>query len=75
MPNIPADAWTNQNQLTSSDISDFRGLPAQMLKAVASGAASGAAAGVSGISVNLDGQKVGVLVAPYVSEEIARDIP
>ena len=42
-----------------------------MLQAVA----SGAAAGVSGISVNLDGQKVGVLVAPYVSEEIARDIP
>ena len=75
MPNIPADAWTNQNQQTSGDISDFRGLPAQMLKAVASGAASGAAAGVSGISVNLDGQKVGVLVAPYVSEEIARDIP
>ena len=75
MSYVPADAWTNQNQLTSSDISDFRGLPAQMLKAVASGAASGAAAGVSGISVNLDGQKVGVLVAPYVSEEIARDIP
>lgn len=71
-----SDTWMNQNNgLTSSDISDFRGLPAQMLKAVASGAASGAAAGVSGITVNLDGQKVGVLVAHYVSEEIARDIP
>ena len=71
MPNIPADAWTNQNNITSEDLSSFRGLPAQMLQAVA----SGAAAGVSGITVNLDGQKVGVLVAPYVSEEIARDIP
>ena len=71
MPNIPADAWTNQNNITSEDLSSFRGLPAQMLQAVA----SGAAAGVSGITVNLDGQKVGVLVAPWVSQEIARDIP
>lgn len=71
MPNIPADAWTNKNELTSEDLSSFRGLPAEMSKAIA----SGAAAGVSGISVLLDGQRVGELVAQYVSEAIARDIP
>ena len=71
MAYVPADAWTNQKNLTSEDLSSFRGLPAQMVKAVA----SGAAAGVSGIVVNLDGEKVGMLVAPYVSESIARDIP
>lgn len=71
MPYIPAYSWTDRNELTSDDLSSFRGLPAEMSKAVA----SGAAAGVSGITVNLDGQKVGILVAPYVSQEIARDIP
>ena len=75
MAYVPADAWTNKNQLTSDDISGFRGLPAQMMQAVANGAASGAAAGVSGIMVTLDGEKVGMLVAPYVSQTIAKDIP
>lgn len=71
MPVIPADSWTEKPGLTSDDISGFRGLPAQMLSAVA----AGASAGVSGISVLLDGYKVGQLVAEYVSQEIAKDIP
>lgn len=62
---VPADWWTNQNTLTSDDISGFRGLPGLMTAAVQKG--------VSGIQVNLDGYKVGTLVTPYVSQQIARD--
>jgi len=71
---LPASWWMNpngeNNGLTSEDISGFRGLPAQMLQAVK----SGSAAGVSGIKVTLDGRTVGMMVAPYVSEVIAREI-
>ena len=66
---LPADWWTGGgtgNNLTSDDISGFRTLPGQMRAAVRDG--------VRGISVNMDGYKVGSLVAPYVSEIIARDI-
>ena len=35
---------------------------------------AGAAAGVSGISVQLDGERVGQLVAPYVSQGIATQV-
>jgi phage-related protein len=41
---------------------------------MASAVAAGAAKGVSGISVQLDGYTVGRLVAPYVSETVARDV-
>ena len=56
--------------LTGDDVQTFRGLPGQLSAA----AQSGVAKGISGIKVTLDGRTVGALVAPFVSEMIARDI-
>ncbi len=71
---LEASSWrnagSNENGLTSSDLQGFRTLPAAMSSAVAAGAAKG----VSGITVQLDGYTVGRLVAPYVSEAVARDV-
>ena len=74
---IPATWWLNpaaggadNNGVTATDLQGFRDVPAAMQKAVQ----AGAAAGVSGIRVNLDGRAVGELVAPYVSTVIARSI-
>ena len=63
----PQDTWNNNDSggLSTSDINKFGAIPGQMLTAVRSG--------VSGIKVTMDGQTVGTLVAPYVSEIIARD--
>jgi len=66
MEDLPADWWTNQNGLTSEDVSSFRTLPNNISAAVRNG--------VSNIRVTMDGQTVGRLVAPYVSEQIARDM-
>lgn len=69
MENLP-DWWfngPNGETVTSSDLQGFRSLPGLLQAAVQSGAASG----VSGISVSLDGYSVGRLVAPYVSQYIA----
>ena len=64
---LPASWWTNNdNGLTSEDISGFRSVPGQMRAAVREG--------ISGIRVTMDGAVVGNLVAPYVSQYIARDI-
>ena len=63
---LPSSWWLNNNSLTSDDISGFRSMPGQMRAAVKEG--------VSGIKVTMDGQIVGSLVAPYVSQYIARDI-
>ena len=78
--NLPANWWLdaanwqnsggNNNGITSADLQGFRSLPGNMAAAVQSGAARG----VSGIKVTLDGATVGRLVAPYVSETIARDV-
>ena len=73
---LPSTWWQepitvkDENGVTSSDLQSFRTLPASMQAAVQAGAASG----VSGIKVTLDGYTVGTLVAPYVSTIIARDI-
>jgi hypothetical protein len=74
---LPDWLWTDaglwngqQNGITSNDLQGFRGLPGQMSAAVNSGVRTG----ISGIKVSLDGSTVGRLVAPYVSEYIARDI-
>ncbi len=72
---IPADWWMsagnwNQDRITGSDLSSFRGLPGQLKVA----AQAGVAAGVSGLKVSMDGRLVGAVVAPYVSEMIARDL-
>jgi len=74
---IPATWWLNpaaggadNNGVTATDLQGFREVPAAMQKAVQ----AGAAAGVSGIQVRMDGRAVGELVAPYVSTIIARSI-
>lgn len=73
---LPATWWknpagvTNENGITSKDIEGLNSLPAGIQTAVQRGAAQG----ISGIRVSLDGRTVGELVAPYVSAAIARDI-
>ena len=66
LTDIPSDWWNNPNGLTSEDVSGFRSVPGLMKAAVREG--------VSNIRVIMDGQTVGNLVAPYVSEQIARDM-
>ena len=77
LEDIPEDWWRTTgnwndtgDNITGSDLRTFRGLPASMQSAVQ----RGAAAGVAGIQVRLDGRAVGEMVAPYVSTIIARDI-
>jgi hypothetical protein len=79
LENIPEDWWRttgnwgkteNEDGVTSTDMQGFRALPGNIQTAVQ----RGAAAGVSGIKVNLDGRTVGELVAPYVSLEIAKSM-
>ena len=71
---LNGDQWSNtgnqQEGITSGDLANFNSLPAQIQKATK----EGASAGVSGIRVYMDGATVGRLVAPYVSQIIARDI-
>lgn len=69
---LPAWWWTQQQgeQISKSDLDRFSSLPGEMESAVK----KGAEAGVSGLSVTLDGYTVGRIVAPYVSEQIARDM-
>ena len=72
---LPSEWWQSlgsklDNGVTSEDLAGLRGLPAATQKAVQ----AGAAAGVSGIRVTLDGRAVGELVAPYVSTMIARSV-
>lgn len=65
--------WKNggqQDGITGADLRNFQGLPGL----IAAAAQNGVAAGVSGLRVEMDGATVGWLVAPYVSEMIARDI-
>ena len=73
---LPSTWWkeplkvVDENGISSSDLEGFRGLPANIRTA----AQNGVSIGVSGIKVTLDGATVGRLVAPYVSQEIARSI-
>ena len=71
---LPAEWWKRipegENGVTSQDVSGLLQLPV----GIQSAAMSGIAAGIRGIRVTLDGRAVGELVAPYVSENIARDI-
>ena len=78
--NLPANWWLdaanwqntsgNSSGITSTDLQGFRSLPGEVAAAVQSGAAKG----VSNIRVTLDGYTVGRLIAPYVSETVARDV-
>ena len=56
----------NTDGLTAVDAQNMTSAVQQMPGAVAKG--------ISGIRVNLDGQTVGRLVAPYVSQQIAQEI-
>ena len=77
---LNADQWlggggnsgggTAQEGITRADLQNFNGLPAQLRQA----AQEGTAKGVSGIRVYMDGVAVGRLVAPTVSQEIAKAI-
>lgn len=59
-------ARTIADRMAGVDLKSFNSVPAQMVTAVANGAASG----VSGIRVYMDGYAVGSLIAPYVSQLI-----
>ena len=72
MDNIPTEIFSGMQGFDKSSSSldnasaTLRGLPAQILAAVR--------AGVANITVTLDGYTVGGLIAPAVSERIARDV-
>ena len=82
LEDIPMDWWMSlggwnsgstggeDNGVTGADLEGFRGLPANMEAA----ARKGVAAGVKGLRVEIDGQAAGRILAPYVSQEIARSI-
>ena len=58
------------DKVAGVDLKTFNGLPPQITAAVQ----NGAAAGVSGIRVQMDGYTVGRLVAPYVSSILAATV-
>ena len=61
---LDAMTWEENNGLSSDDVTGFRELPGRVTAAVRDG--------VSGITVQMDGVSVGHLVAPTVSEDIAK---
>ena len=61
-----ADSMNGASRSMDNAAATMRNLPAWILGAVRNG--------VSNIVVTLDGQKVGNLTAPYVSQHIAREI-
>ena len=67
---LPSEWWKNPNNggegITNDNISKFNQLPENIKRAVAQA--------VSGISVNIDGQAAGRILAPYVSTNIAAGI-
>ena len=70
MEDLPASWWMHGSEsgegITNENLTAFNSLPGKMEKAVAKA--------VGGIRVYLDGQAVGNLVTPYVSQNIALDI-
>ena len=70
LEDIPASWWLHGSEsgegITNENLTAFNSLPGKMEKAVAKA--------VGGIRVYLDGQAVGYLVTPYVSQNIALDI-
>jgi hypothetical protein len=74
---LPANFWQQlggqnqgKDQLTGQDV---RGMT-NAVNGLGAAVEAGAAKGVSGIKVTLDGETVGRLVAPYVSAGIARNV-
>ena len=70
LEDIPSEWWLHGSDsgegITNENLTAFNSLPGKMEKAVAKA--------VGGIRVYLDGQAVGYLVTPYVSQNIALDI-
>ena len=70
LEDLPANWWLHGNDtgegITNENLTAFNALPANMEKSVAKA--------VGGIRVYLDGQAVGRLVTPYVSQQIASEI-
>lgn len=58
---------TGGEQLTGSDLREFRGLPGQMQDRVQLGVQRG----ISGLRVTIDGYSAGRILAPYVAAELA----
>ena len=58
---------TGGEQLTGSDLREFRGLPGQMQDRVQLGVQRG----ISGLRVTIDGYAAGRILAPYVAEALA----
>jgi len=72
---MDADSWktggsANENGVTSKDVESL----ASALGNVSGDARAGVREGIAGLKVTMDGQTVGRIVAPYVSQYIARDI-
>lgn len=65
---LDAVTWQDSDNqgLSSEDLTGFRSLPSEIKKS----AQAGVAAGMSGINVSMDGYAVGRVVAPYVSQMI-----
>lgn len=70
---VPADWWktgANADGITSQDLQNFDSLPSRLERSVENGMAKV----VGSISFDLDGYQVARIVAPMVSQEIAKDM-
>ena len=76
MYDIPPSWWQNLNQdgITQGDVAGLNNTLGTLGRMVLEGASAGVSKGISGIQVAMDGQRVGELVAPYVSRHIAYTI-
>ena len=84
LEDLPAEWWIttsnwsgqgrknpDENGLSVEDLSGFMALPDGMESATERGVKKG----ISGLRLEIDGQAAGRILAPYVSMEIAKDIP
>ena len=70
---VPADWWktgANADGITSQDLQNFDSLPSRLERSVENGMAKV----VGSISFDLDGYRVARILAPMVSQEIAKDM-
>ena len=77
---IPSSDWwlggsgsggtTDENGISRGDVEGLKGIPA----GVETAAEAGVRKGISGLRVEIDGQEAGRILAPYVSQEIAREV-
>ena len=81
MEDLPEDWWRTtgswnqsgtpgENGVTSKDLAGLQSLPAN----VESASERGVKKGISGLKVEIDGQTAGRILAPYVSQQIAREM-